>query len=289
MLAARAALGGALEVSGAGELRVKESDRITALVCGPAGDGRARPTNGRTDSCAMAHGRPAGGTADAAHDHRLVMAFTLVGLGCDRPLDRDRRRRGRRLVPRLHDRPGEPHVVTTDKIYLVGFMAAGKSTVARALGARLDWRAEDIDDLHRDSGTDDGRRRSSRGTASRISARVERELLRLLQPIRHVVVATGGGTFADPENRALINMDGVSVWLDVPLADIIARIPQDGRRPLAADRAQFERLYLARTDAYRLAHVRVPAARVSPAAIVDHILDAIAALGPVANPPPPRA
>jgi len=37
--------------------------------------------------------------------------------------------------------------VTTDKIYLVGFMAAGKTTVARALGHRLRWQAEDVDDL----------------------------------------------------------------------------------------------------------------------------------------------
>ena len=35
----------------------------------------------------------------------------------------------------------------TDKIYLVGFMAAGKSTVARALAGRLGWRAEDVDEL----------------------------------------------------------------------------------------------------------------------------------------------
>ena len=35
----------------------------------------------------------------------------------------------------------------TDKIYLVGFMASGKSTIARALAARLRWRAEDVDDL----------------------------------------------------------------------------------------------------------------------------------------------
>jgi dephospho-CoA kinase len=37
--------------------------------------------------------------------------------------------------------------VTADKIYLVGFMACGKSMLARALGSRLDWRVEDIDDL----------------------------------------------------------------------------------------------------------------------------------------------
>ena len=34
-----------------------------------------------------------------------------------------------------------------DKIYLVGFMAAGKSTVAKRLATRLGWRAEDVDEL----------------------------------------------------------------------------------------------------------------------------------------------
>ena len=34
-----------------------------------------------------------------------------------------------------------------DKIYLVGFMGAGKSTLANALGVRLGWRVEDIDTL----------------------------------------------------------------------------------------------------------------------------------------------
>ena len=34
----------------------------------------------------------------------------------------------------------------TDKVYLVGFMGAGKTTLARRLAARLDWRVEDIDD-----------------------------------------------------------------------------------------------------------------------------------------------
>jgi shikimate kinase len=36
--------------------------------------------------------------------------------------------------------------VKADKVYLVGFMGAGKTTVARALAKRLDWRVEDIDD-----------------------------------------------------------------------------------------------------------------------------------------------
>ena len=164
--------------------------------------------------------------------------------------------------------------MTTDKLYLVGFMGSGKSTIARALATRLRWQSEDIDELIE---------RRERRTIAEIFAKqgepyfraVERDILTVLQPLRHVVIATGGGTFADPENRAAINMDGVSVWVDLPLNDLLHRIPLDGRRPLAASRADLERLYAARTDAYRLAHVRVNAARIPVAGIVDRILDAL--------------
>ena len=84
VLAARAALGGALEVSGAAELRVKESDRITALVTGLRAMGVAadeRPDGFVVDGRV----RPTGGQADAAGDHRLVMAFALVALGASGP------------------------------------------------------------------------------------------------------------------------------------------------------------------------------------------------------------
>ena len=162
--------------------------------------------------------------------------------------------------------------MTTDKIYLVGFMAAGKTTVARALAARLGWRAEDVDELIE--------ARERRPVAD-IFARqgeayfrsVEREILRLLLPLRHAVVATGGGTFMDAENRAAINFDGISVWLDVPFDTLVARIPSDGRRPLAADRQQMERLFAARQAAYSQAHVHVDAGAAPAEEIADMILD----------------
>ena len=167
--------------------------------------------------------------------------------------------------------------MTADKIYLVGFMASGKSTIARALAKRLQWQSEDIDELIE---------RRERRTIAEIFAQqgepyfraAEREILQVLQPIRHLVVATGGGTFTDPDNRALINFDGLSIWIDVPLVDLIPRIPLDGRRPLAANRAELERLYAARAETYRLAHVRVPAGRGSVATTVDQIMDACATL-----------
>jgi shikimate kinase len=167
--------------------------------------------------------------------------------------------------------------VAADKIYLVGFMAAGKTTVARAVAARLGWRAEDIDELIE---------ARERRTVADIFARngepyfraIEREILRLLLPLRHAVVATGGGTFMDPENRSAINIDGVSIWLDVPLDELIARLPADGRRPLATDRAQVERLYAVRQAAYANAHLRIDARGAHPEDVAERIIERIGEL-----------
>ncbi|MCA1563883.1 MAG: shikimate kinase [Acidobacteria bacterium] len=162
--------------------------------------------------------------------------------------------------------------MTTDKIYLVGFMAAGKTTVARALAARLGWRAEDIDEL-----IEARERRPVSDIFSRQGEQyfrsVEREILHLLLPLRHAVVATGGGTFMDSDNRAAINVDGLSVWLDVPFETVLTRIPADGRRPLAADRLQMERLFAARQAAYAQAHVRLEAGTAHAEEIAERILD----------------
>ena len=156
-------------------------------------------------------------------------------------------------------------------------MAAGKTTVARALSARLGWRAEDVDELIEV--------RERRAIAD-IFARqgepyfrgLEREILKLLLPLRHAVVATGGGTFMDAENRSAINLDGLSIWLDVPLDLLLARIPADGRRPLAADRSQMERLFAVRQAAYAQAHLRIEAGVAPAEEIAEQILDRMATL-----------
>lgn len=160
----------------------------------------------------------------------------------------------------------------TDKLYLVGFMATGKTSVARALGGRLGWRVEDVDNLI------EARERlavadifARHGEA--YFRRVERDIVKLLLPLRHTVVATGGGTFADADTRAAINLDGMSIWLDAPLDVILLRLPADGRRPLAADRTQLDRLYAARRVAYAEAHVRLDASGARPEELADRIID----------------
>ena len=83
-LAALATHGGALSVSGAGELRVKESDRISALAEGflrMGADIEEQPDGFQVRATRQLHG----GEVDAHNDHRLVMAFSIAALGASGP------------------------------------------------------------------------------------------------------------------------------------------------------------------------------------------------------------
>jgi 3-phosphoshikimate 1-carboxyvinyltransferase len=84
VLAALATHGGDLSVSGAQELRVKESDRISALATG------LRALGGTIEEQhdgfhVLGRTRLTGGEADAHGDHRLAMAFAIAALGARGP------------------------------------------------------------------------------------------------------------------------------------------------------------------------------------------------------------
>jgi len=302
-IAALAAHGGEVIVRGAGELRVKESDRIAALVAGFRAlgiDADERPdgfvVRGRSSGSAP----PSGGTADARGDHRMAMAFAIAALAAGQPstingsdvvaisypgffetLSRlvapstssGRRERGPSLDAARDDpEPVEgSNGVKADKIYLVGFMAAGKTTVARALAKRLDWQVVDVDELI------EQREHQSvaeifvkRGEAFFRAA--ERSVLAEQLTPRHLVVARAEAR--SPTHKTCSNQRRRRlVWLDVPLERLIDRVPADGRRPLAADRAGFERLYHQRRAAYEQAHVRLDAGRAGVDALVEQLID----------------
>jgi shikimate kinase len=144
-------------------------------------------------------------------------------------------------------------------IVILGFMACGKTEVARALAARLDLALVDLDDkiatLH-------GR------TAAQLIVEegepafraIETQTLHdILKIHAHSVIALGGGAWITDENRKLIAAyRGVAVWLDTPFEVCWQRIESAAEdRPLGRTRAQAEERFHQRRPIYQLAGIHI--------------------------------
>jgi shikimate kinase len=151
-------------------------------------------------------------------------------------------------------------------VFLVGFMGAGKSSVGRALGQRLNWVFEDLDDriearegrtvaeIFRDSGESEFRRAEH--------AALE-HVLRELRGGSARIIALGGGAFVQKENAALLKRSGVpTVFLDAPVEDLWQRCSTQARetgaeRPLLRSRKQFRELHETRSRSYSKASLKI--------------------------------
>ena len=166
----------------------------------------------------------------------------------------------------------------TPGIYLVGFMASGKSTVGRHLAHRLGWNFFDTDsEIEAAERVTVAELFAKRGEPEfrRIETEIIRQHVRWIERGRPAVVALGGGAFVSPANRELLDNNGIAVWLDCPFEKVAQRVAAAGHgtvRPLASDAGQFAELYRTRRDAYGLADVRITIESDDPESVVDIIL-----------------
>jgi shikimate kinase len=163
----------------------------------------------------------------------------------------------------------------TPGVYVVGFMAAGKSTVGRRLAERLGWSFFDTDhEIEAAQNAAISEIFDTRGESEfrRIEREIIRQHVRWIERGRAAVLALGGGAFAENATRDLLASNGVSVWLDCPFDVVRRRVAQASHRPLARDPDRFAALYGERREIYRLAEVHVTIESDDPEHAVDTIL-----------------
>jgi thiamine-phosphate pyrophosphorylase len=143
------------------------------------------------------------------------------------------------------------------KIWLVGFMGCGKTTVGRILARRLALPFFDLDsEIEATSGKSVRAIFESEGEGE--FRRRERAFVEGSADISAGVFASGGGTFAAEDNRRRIQGAGVSIFLDLPFEVLAARATGKSDRPLFADALQAKRLLDQRLPFYRIAALTVP-------------------------------
>lgn len=160
-------------------------------------------------------------------------------------------------------------------VFLIGFMACGKTTVGRLLAGELGYGFVDTDDLvERREGRSVERVFADSGEGQ--FRRAEWEILKGLDGLDRTVVATGGGTFLGYAQRRWMIDRGRTVWLDVPLDIARSRTAAEGPgarvRPLwrGNDPIGLRALFEKRRAAYALAEIRADAS--APAAEIARAL-----------------
>src|SRR5436190_3312629 len=159
------------------------------------------------------------------------------------------------------------------KIYLIGFMGAGKTTVGRELARRIGAPFFDLDEL-----VETAEKMSIKDIFAQQGEpyfrKRERDILRSTHYLEHAVVATGGGTFTFEENIQFIQSEGFSVYLSAPYALLRSRIgDKAAERPMFRDDVAAHELYQNRLRYYRLCDVTLEVREdETPKAIVERIL-----------------
>jgi shikimate kinase len=161
--------------------------------------------------------------------------------------------------------------MAAERIFLVGFMGAGKTHVGRDLAGRLGWSFIDLD-AEIERGEEMAIRDMFRQFGELHFRRLEHDYLKRLSVQAKVVIALGGGAYIDPDNRLLADSAGITIWLKVSFDNVVHRVTIDGTRPLFSNAEQAKRLYEDRIPLYSLARIHIQTDDREPAAIVDEIL-----------------
>jgi len=166
--------------------------------------------------------------------------------------------------------------MAADRVILVGFMGAGKSSVGRILARHLGRCFVETDDMITSKeGLSIPEIFATRGEAHFRAA--EEEALGLLAWKSDVVIATGGGLPCREGRPAALRALGTVVWLSGDFETLYRRALAAGERPMLAGRTrdEVEALYRSRELFYRQADLAVDTSAIGPDQVVAHLLRAL--------------
>jgi shikimate kinase (EC 2.7.1.71) len=157
------------------------------------------------------------------------------------------------------------------RIFLVGFMCSGKSTVGKLLADKLGYTFWDIDQVIEER---EGKSIEEifRDEGEEYFRSLERSVLEEFLKKERIVVSTGGGLGANLTAMEKMKSAGLVVWLDLDFETFLQRCAHQEGRPLLNRGLDYLRTLMEKREkVYRLAHIRLKADK-PPDALVEGLL-----------------
>jgi shikimate kinase len=166
-------------------------------------------------------------------------------------------------------------------IIVCGFMGTGKSSVGKQLAGILGYRFLDMDAMiETEEGISIPEIFSSRGEPAFRS--LESQMVARVAAQTRCVVATGGGTIADPRNLESLKRCGVIVTLTADIPTILRRVGSGDDRPMLREGDRVERIRTLldkRAAAYAQADIVLDTSSLGIGEAAQCLVDRLRALG----------
>ena len=147
---------------------------------------------------------------------------------------------------------------SSSRIFLIGYMASGKSTIGRSLAAALNFdfldtdqaiaklKGESVEELFRTKGESYFRQE-------------EHKILNLTSSLDKIIIATGGGMPIHNDNMQTMLFSGLTIFLETEIEVLEGRLRQTSIRPLHQSSknlpSEIAERYNKRYPQYREAHL----------------------------------
>lgn len=249
---------GITRIAGVGSLRVKETERVAALERELAKMGiRSEST---PDTLTIYGGNPKPAVIDTYWDHRMAMAFAVLGAKIPGMEIRNPEVVGK-TFPNFWEKLNSIGIETKSaernpNLVLIGMRGSGKTTVARLLSRRLGREYVDLDVLVE--------RKAGMSILEIVKKHgwdyfrdMESDMVREVSARNGAVISTGGGIVTRTKNIEAIKTNGLCIFLKAPVEVLMRRIAEDDSRPAltsaATPKEEMEKLLADRAHLYEAA------------------------------------
>lgn len=266
---------GKTKISGIQTLKYKETDRLKAV--------RTElkkmeiKTEVRKNTLIIYGGNPKPAVIKTYNDHRMAMSFAVAG-SILRGMEIENPDVVNKTFPDFWKEMQKLGIkvkkTKPTKIVLVGFMGAGKSSVAPMLGRKLKKGVMEMDDLVKKISKRDSVLEIFIKDGEKKFRGIEQKVAKNLRDNKDIVVSTGGGVVINDTTMENLKKNGLIVFLDANLDTIKKRLTKVNDRPLLVDNEKTEELFKSRLSLYhKFADIIIKTDGKSLSQVTEEIVD----------------